>query len=152
MEPVFRDGSTVAIDQADTYVRDGKIYAINHDGLLRIKILEKMPGNQIKIKSYNIGYDDEIVSQDEITILGRVWWQSSILDWEWRYNNNRFGGFFIPKTSINLSRSPHTTTFDNFILNLITFIIDIINNLSYHYHIKTNQLNNKVKQDYELFN
>ena len=80
MEPVFRDGSTVAIDQADTYVRDGKIYAINHDGLLRIKILEKMPGNQIKIKSYNIGYDDEIVSQDEITILGRVWWQSSILD------------------------------------------------------------------------
>lgn len=60
--------------------------------------------------------------------------------------------FFIPKTSINLSRSPHPTTFDNFILNLITFIIDIINNLSYHYHIKTNQLNNKVKQDYELFN
>ncbi|NUF26880.1 helix-turn-helix transcriptional regulator [Gilliamella sp. ESL0254] len=80
MEPVFRDGATVAIDRADRNIRDGKIYAINHDGLLRIKILEKLPGNQIKIKSYNAGYDDEIVSQDEITILGRVWWQSSIID------------------------------------------------------------------------
>lgn len=80
MEPVFRDGSTVGIDQADTNIRDGKIYAINHDGLLRIKILEKLPGNQIKIRSYNPGYDDEIVPQDAITVLGRVWWQSSILD------------------------------------------------------------------------
>ncbi|MCX8740056.1 helix-turn-helix transcriptional regulator, partial [Gilliamella sp. B2824] len=50
MEPVFQDGATVAIDQADTSIRDGKIYAINHDGLLRIKILEKLPGNQIKIR------------------------------------------------------------------------------------------------------
>lgn len=80
MEPVFRDGATVAIDQTDTHVRDGKIYAINHDGLLRIKMLEKLPADQIKIKSYNIGYDDEIVSQDDIFILGRVWWQSSIID------------------------------------------------------------------------
>lgn len=80
MEPVFRDGSTVGIDQADTNIRDGKIYAINHDGLLRIKILEKLPGNQVKIRSYNPGYDDEVVPQDAITVLGRVWWQSSILD------------------------------------------------------------------------
>lgn len=79
MEPVFRDGSIVGIDQADTNIRDGKIYAINHDGLLRIKILEKLPGYKVKIKSYNLGYDEEIVSLDEITILGRVWWQSSIL-------------------------------------------------------------------------
>ncbi|MFQ0995641.1 helix-turn-helix transcriptional regulator [Gilliamella sp. BG2] len=80
MEPVFRDGARVAINLTDRHIRDGKIYAINHDGLLRIKILEKVPGSQVKIKSYNSGYDDEIVSQDEITILGRVWWQSSILD------------------------------------------------------------------------
>ncbi len=80
MEPVFRDGSTVGINQADTNIRDGKIYAINHDGLLRIKILERLPGNQVKIRSYNSDYDDETVSLDDITILGRVWWQSSILD------------------------------------------------------------------------
>lgn len=80
MEPVFRDGSTVGINQADKNIRDGKIYAINHDGLLRIKILEKLPGNHVKIRSYNSEYSDEVVSQDEITVLGRVWWQSSILD------------------------------------------------------------------------
>lgn len=80
MEPVFRDGATVAIDQADKNIRDGKIYAINHGGLLRIKMLEKLPAGQIKIKSYNAGYNDEIVSQDDISILGRVWWQSSIID------------------------------------------------------------------------
>ncbi|MDF7667436.1 S24 family peptidase [Orbaceae bacterium ESL0727] len=80
MEPVLRDKSTVGIDQADKNIRDGKIYAINHDGLLRIKLLEKMPGNQVKIRSYNINYDDEVVPLEEITILGRVWWISSILD------------------------------------------------------------------------
>lgn len=80
MEPVFRDGATVAIDQADKHIRDGKIYAINHDGLLRIKMLEKLPASQVKIRSYNSDYKDEIVPQNEITILGRVWWQSSIID------------------------------------------------------------------------
>lgn len=80
MEPVFRDGATVAIDQADKHIRDGKIYAINHDGLLRIKMLEKLPAGQVKIRSYNSDYKDEIVPQNEITILGRVWWQSSIID------------------------------------------------------------------------
>jgi len=80
MEPVFRDGATVAIDQADKHIRDGKIYAINHEGLLRIKMLEKLPAGQVKIRSYNSEYKDEIVPQDEITILGRVWWQSSIID------------------------------------------------------------------------
>lgn len=79
MEPVFQDGATVAIDQADTNIRDGKIYAINHAGLLRIKILERLPNNLIKIRSYNPDYEDEVISQDEINILGRVWWQSSIL-------------------------------------------------------------------------
>jgi len=80
MEPVFRDGATVAIDQADKHIRDGKIYAINHEGLLRIKMLEKLPAGQVKIRSYNSEYKDEIVPQNEITILGRVWWQSSIID------------------------------------------------------------------------
>lgn len=80
MEPILSDGAIIAIDQTDKCIRDGKIYAINHDGLLRIKVLEEAPRHQVKIKSYNVGYDDEIVSKDEITILGRVWWQSSIFN------------------------------------------------------------------------
>lgn len=80
MEPILSDGAIIAIDQTDKCIRDGKIYAINHDGLLRIKVLEEAPRHQVKIKSYNAGYDDEIVSKDEITILGRVWWQSSIFN------------------------------------------------------------------------
>lgn len=80
MEPVFKDGSTVGIDKADTKIKDGKIYAFNHDGLLRIKMLEQLPGNQVKIKSYNSDYEDETIPQDAISILGRVWWSSSIFE------------------------------------------------------------------------
>lgn len=78
MEPVLPDGTTVGINTAEKNIKDGKIYAINHDGLLRVKILENVPGNQVRIKSYNPGYDPEEVSLDNINILGRVFWWSVI--------------------------------------------------------------------------
>lgn len=80
MEPVLQDQSSVGIDKGDKNIRDGKIYAFNHDGLLRIKILENLPGNRIRIKSYNSIYTDEEVSLEDISMLGRVWWTSAILD------------------------------------------------------------------------
>jgi len=37
MEPVFPDGATLGVDTSQKHVKDGKIYAINHDGWLRTK-------------------------------------------------------------------------------------------------------------------
>lgn len=80
MEPVIPDGTTVGIDLGNKTIRDGKIYAINHGGLLRIKLLYNMPNNQIKIRSYNTDeYDDEIADLDEVSVIGKVFWYSVLL-------------------------------------------------------------------------
>ena len=80
MEPVIPDGTTVGIDLGNKTIRDGKIYAINHGGLLRIKLLYNMPNNQIKIRSYNTDeYDDEIANLDEVSVIGKVFWYSVLL-------------------------------------------------------------------------
>ncbi|AWX14815.1 transcriptional regulator [Mergibacter septicus] len=80
MEPVIPDGTTVGIDLGNKVIRDGKIYAINHGGLLRIKLLYNLPNNQVRIRSYNSEeYDDEITNLQEISVLGKVFWYSVLL-------------------------------------------------------------------------
>ncbi len=48
MEPVLPDGATVGVDTASTKIVDGKMFAIDHDGMLRVKTLYRMPGNGIR--------------------------------------------------------------------------------------------------------
>ncbi|UOO93366.1 LexA family transcriptional regulator [Vitreoscilla stercoraria] len=80
MKPVFPDGATLGIDTGNKSIKDGQIYAINHDGLLRTKILKKRPGNKILIQSYNSEeYPDDEVSLDEINVIGRVFWWSVMI-------------------------------------------------------------------------
>lgn len=77
MEPVFPDGTTLGINTAEKHIKDGKIYAFNHGGLLRTKILYRLPENKVRIRSYNSEiYQDEEHSLDEISIIGRVFWRS----------------------------------------------------------------------------
>lgn len=77
MEPVIPDGAIVGINTGDKTLRDDKLYAINHDGLLRIKILRKLPSNKILIQSYNKTlYPNEEVSIEDINIIGRIFWWS----------------------------------------------------------------------------
>ncbi|MBY6104880.1 helix-turn-helix transcriptional regulator [Ferrimonas balearica] len=85
MDPVLPDGATVGIDTANTEIRDGKIYAINHDGLLRVKVLQKLPGDGLRLRSYNMDkatFPDEDYYRtelDNIRVLGRIFWYSVIL-------------------------------------------------------------------------
>lgn len=80
MDPVLPDGSTVGIDTLSTAVKDGKTYAINHDGMLRLKMLYRLPGGGLRIKSFNSEeYPDEIYSAEQATsivVIGRVFWSS----------------------------------------------------------------------------
>jgi phage repressor protein C with HTH and peptisase S24 domain len=83
MGPVFPDGSTVAVDTGSTIIRDGKIYAINQTGHLRVKTLHRLPDGGVRIRSFNReDYPDEEYSLEEmdqrdISIIGRVFWSSS---------------------------------------------------------------------------
>lgn len=80
MEPVFPDGATLGVDTSQKHIKDGKIYAINHDGWLRTKILYRLPGNRIRIHSYNEDeHPDEEVDAADIQVIGRVFWWS-VLD------------------------------------------------------------------------
>ena len=82
MEPVLPDGSTVGVDRSSTAVKDGKMYAIDHDGQLRVKTLYRLPGGGIRMRSFNRDEhpDEEYTAQEmidqNIHIKGKVFWSS----------------------------------------------------------------------------
>jgi phage repressor protein C with HTH and peptisase S24 domain len=80
MEPVFPDGATLGIDTGRTEIKDGDIYAINHNGSLRVKLIYRMHGGGLRLRSFNADeWPEENVGAEElatVNILGRVFWCS----------------------------------------------------------------------------
>ncbi|WP_282734609.1 helix-turn-helix transcriptional regulator [Halomonas rhizosphaerae] len=78
MEPTIADGSPIAIDKGCRHVIDGKIYALDHGGMLRVKRLYKLPLGKVRLVSDNADeYPEEICSlmgEDAPRIIGRVFW------------------------------------------------------------------------------
>lgn len=76
MTPAIRDGATIGIDKGCRTIRDGEVYALDHDGMLRIKYLYRLPLNRVRVVSENsIEYPEEVYSlgdPDAPRILGRV--------------------------------------------------------------------------------
>lgn len=84
MEPVLPDGSTVGVNTDAKTVVDGKMYALDHDGLLRVKLLYRLPGGGLRLRSYNASeYPDEHYdagyASEHIRIIGQVFWYSVLL-------------------------------------------------------------------------
>ncbi|MCO4022097.1 helix-turn-helix transcriptional regulator [Pseudomonas aeruginosa] len=84
MEPVLPDGCTVAVDTGATAIQDGKMYAIDHAGQLRVKLLYSLPGGGLRIRSYNDEeYPDERYEasyvREHIRIIGKVFWYAVLL-------------------------------------------------------------------------
>ena len=83
MEPVLPNNSTIGIDTAKTDITDGKMFAIDHDGMLRVKVLYKVPGGGVRLKSFNSDeYPDETYNKEEsqlIRIIGKVFWYSVLI-------------------------------------------------------------------------
>lgn len=82
MLPVLRDGATVGVNVGKnqlTDVVDGEMYAISHNGQLRIKQVFRLPSG-LRLRSFNRDdYPDEDYSFQElkdqqIIILGHVFW------------------------------------------------------------------------------
>lgn len=84
MSEKIEDGSILAIDRELTWIIDGEIYAIEHNGMLRIKYLHRHPDGCLRLRSHNSsGYPDEIftakqIEQQHIEILGWVFWWSTL--------------------------------------------------------------------------
>lgn len=80
MEPVLPDGATVGIDTANTAIKDGDMFALDQGGMLRVKLVYRLPGGGLRLKSFNTDeYPDEHYDSGQaanIRIIGRVFWYS----------------------------------------------------------------------------
>ncbi len=60
METTILDGATLGIDKGTQHIIDGKIYALDHGGMLRIKRLYRLPIDRLRVVSDNSDeYPDE---------------------------------------------------------------------------------------------
>lgn len=80
MEPRIPADAAIAVDTGIDSIKDGKIYAFQHDDSFRVKYLYRLPKGKVRIRSENEEtYEDEIVDGEEIRVIGRVFWWS-VLD------------------------------------------------------------------------
>lgn len=84
MADKIQDGSLIGVDRGRINVIDGEMYALEHDGMLRVKYLYRLPGGGLRLRSHNAGeYPDEIFSAEQIHeqhihVLGWVFWWSTL--------------------------------------------------------------------------
>jgi phage repressor protein C with HTH and peptisase S24 domain len=84
MADKIQDSSLIGIDRGLTRIIDGEMYALEHDGMLRVKYLYRLPGNGLRLRSHNSSeYPDELftaeqISQQRIRVLGWVFWWSTL--------------------------------------------------------------------------
>lgn len=76
MEPFLYPNDTILVNQDETTVQDGKLFAIRYGDELRVKFLSRRLDGTLILRSVNPFYKDEEVSpelaNEHITIIGRV--------------------------------------------------------------------------------
>jgi phage repressor protein C with HTH and peptisase S24 domain len=84
MADKIQDGSLIGVDRGKVHVIDGEIYALEHDGMLRVKYLYRLPGGGLRLRSHNAGeYPDELftaeqIQEQHIQVLGWIFWWSTL--------------------------------------------------------------------------
>lgn len=76
MEPELYDGDTVLVDQSQTQIYAGAVYAVGIEDTIMVKRLEKLP-NKLVLRSTNPGYDPIYLEGEEretVRIIGKVTW------------------------------------------------------------------------------
>lgn len=77
MEPTLSEGDVVLLDMTTRSVLDGSIYALQLNGGLLVKRIQRKLDGSVVVKSDNARYDTETVSEnkaDRLKIIGRVVW------------------------------------------------------------------------------
>ena len=70
----------ILIDQSDTMHREDKLFAIDHEGILQVKYLQRLPGGRLRLKaSVAVQYNTPDVELEEdwpsrVRVLGRLVW------------------------------------------------------------------------------
>lgn len=77
MEPTLSDGDVVLLDMTPRGVLDGSIHALQLNGGLLVKRIQRKLDGSVVVKSDNPRYDTETLSEDKtdrLKIIGRVVW------------------------------------------------------------------------------
>lgn len=76
MEPLLFAGDTILVNQEETQVVDGRLYALRYGDQLRVKYLSRRLDGTLVLRSVNPAYKDEEVpaelANEHITVIGRV--------------------------------------------------------------------------------
>lgn len=76
MEPLLYARDTILVNQDETQVVDGRLYALRYRDQLRVKYLSKRIDDTLVLRSVNPSYKDEEVpaelANEHITVIGRV--------------------------------------------------------------------------------
>ncbi|MBC7752474.1 MAG: helix-turn-helix transcriptional regulator [Candidatus Saccharibacteria bacterium] len=87
MTPIINDKDTIYVDRGRKKVKDGKIFALCHGGLFKVKYLYNLPNGGLRIVSANAGEfpeerltAQEIIDQDFI-IEGWVFSWQTMVSW-----------------------------------------------------------------------
>lgn len=72
MEPTLQDGSIVFVDRSQTNIKKDGIFIASTVGGLFIKRIRQRADGMVELISDNKNYTPEILSPDEITIVGKV--------------------------------------------------------------------------------
>jgi phage repressor protein C with HTH and peptisase S24 domain len=79
MAPAIPEGTTAAINTLDKKITDGKLYVINQDDWMRLRILYRVGPNRVSIRSFNTSeFPDEESDLDKVEIVGRLFWTSTV--------------------------------------------------------------------------
>ncbi|MCX8748048.1 MULTISPECIES: LexA family transcriptional regulator [Snodgrassella] len=80
MHTLLNDGDKLVVDVSKKIPVDGKIYAFNQGSLLRIRILQNLPNERVRMKSYNNHeYPDETVGLNQIEIIGQIVYKAGFI-------------------------------------------------------------------------
>lgn len=87
MMPTICDGDTIFVDEGRNYIKDGRIFAIEHGGLFYCKRLYNLPNGGVRIVSdnadefpeYSLSRDD--IEKDGFRVIGWVFSVSRLERW-----------------------------------------------------------------------
>lgn len=77
MSPMIKPGSMVIVDQSRVKPSIDGVFVIRFDDVLRMKVLQRIPGKQLLLSTINDKFDDVTIRMDDFEdfrIMGRVVW------------------------------------------------------------------------------
>jgi phage repressor protein C with HTH and peptisase S24 domain len=82
MLPTLDTGDTIMIDRSKTYPASDHIYLVRIEDLYRVKRVQKIPGEKLRLTSDNPLYKDIEVdmNNEAVEIIGKVVWRSAMID------------------------------------------------------------------------